>query len=356
MKTSQDVQRSALRRMLFASGGIFLYSALVIICYNLGYILIDSPQFVVLMVTFWCGHAAALLFLFLRYRKHLLVPDITLLHMVWATLYISIIMYHTVEIRPVLMMSYLTIVSFGVFRLQWRGLFGITLFTFSCYAITLFLLQQHRPGHWVPEVEIIVGAAFLLAMFGYSAIGHEFSLIRDRYSDNKQQLQIALDKIEELSTTDSLTGLHNRRHLMKVLDQQKAISNRENTSFILACIDLDDFKKIIDRYGYEVGNEVLCKFSELLKDSIREVDVVARTGGEEFILLLNGIGIETASIVVERIRYAVEVLLFSKLELSVTISVGITEYQAPESIADILERAGKLLHDAKREGCNRIKQ
>jgi diguanylate cyclase (GGDEF)-like protein len=355
MNTSLDVQGNALRRTLLASCGVFLYSVLIIICYNLGYIVIDKEQLIILMTTFWFGHIATVVFVYLRYRKRLTAPSMTLPHMAWAIIYISIIMYHTVEIRPALMMSYLTILPFGAFRLKWRGFFGITLFTLSCYAIALFSLQQNRPGHWIPEVEAIIGLAFLLGMFGYSAIGHEFSLMRDRFYNTKEQLDNALAKIDALAITDELTGLYNRRHLIKVLEQQRAISNREDTSFVLASIDLDNFKLIIDQHGYEVGDEILCEFSELLKDSIREVDAVARYGNEEFVLLLNSVGIETALIVVERIRHRVELYPFSKLDLNVTISVGITQYHAPESVADTLERTGKLLSDAKREGCNRIK-
>ena len=83
---------------------------------------------------------------------------------------------------------------------------------------------------------------------------------------------------------------------------------------------------------------------------------MSRYGGEEFVLLLNGVGIETASIVVERIREAVEVLPFSKFDLNMTISVGITEYKAPETVVETLDRADKLLYVAKREGRNRVVQ
>jgi diguanylate cyclase (GGDEF)-like protein len=356
MDTPFDVQGNALRRTLLASCGVFLYSVLIIICYSFGYIVIDKEQLVILMTTFWLGHIAAVVFVYLRYRKSKLAPSMTLPHMAWAILYISIIMYHTVEIRPALMMSYLTILPFGAFRFKLRGFFGITLFTLSCYAVALFLLQQHRPGHWIPEVEAIIGVSFLLGMLGYSVIGHEFSLMRDRFYNTKKQLDNALAKIDELAITDELTGLYSRRHLLKVLEQQRAVCHREDTSFVLASIDLDDFKLIVEQYGYDVGDEILCQFSELLKDSIREVDAVARYGNEEFVLLLNSVGIETALIVVERIRQTVEVYLFSKLDLNVTISVGITQYHAPESVADTLARTAELLSDAKREGCNRVVQ
>lgn len=356
MQVSLDFQRDTMRRTLLASCGAFLYSLVILVCYNLGYILIESQQMIILLGTFWAGHILTVIYVYQHHRKRTAVTSMTLPHMVWAILFVSIILYHTVEIRSALMMAYLTILPFGAFRLQWRGFFGITLFTISCYALALFLLQQTRPGHWSPEIEGIIGFTFVLAMFGYCAVGHEFSVMRDRLSDSNDRLKRALVKIEELAITDELTGLYNRRHLMNVLEQQRAITNREGSSFVLAFIDLDNFKGINDEYGHGTGDEVLRQFSVLLQDSVREVDLVSRYGGEEFVLLLNGVGIETASIVVERIREAVEVLPFSKFNLNMTISVGITEYKAPEAVAETLERADKLLYVAKREGRNRVVQ
>jgi diguanylate cyclase (GGDEF)-like protein len=356
MQVSLDSQRDTMRRTLLASCGALLYSFVILICYSLGYILIDGQQLIILMSTFWSGHIASIIFVRLRHRKRLIAPSMTLPHMVWAILFVSIILYHTVDIRPALMMAYLTILTFGAFRLHWRGFFGITLFTLACYALALFLLQQTRPGHWLPEIEAIIGVSFLLAMFGYCTVGHEFSVMRERLVDNNEQLRLALAKIEELAITDELTGLYNRRHLLKILEQQRAIANREGSPFVLAFIDLDKFKLINDQYGHGIGDEVLIQFSELLKVSVREIDLVSRYGGEEFVLSLNGVGIETASLVVERIRQAVELLSFSHPDLKMTISVGITEYHAPESITDTLDRADKLLYEAKREGRNRVVQ
>lgn len=356
MEVSLDAQRDTMRRTLLASCGAFLYSLVILISYSLGYILIDSQQLIILICVFWSGHIANIIFVHLRHRKRILAPSMTLPHMVWAIIFVSIILYHTVDVRPALMMAYLTILPFGAFRLQWRGFLGITLFTLSCYALALFLLQQTRPGHWFPEIEAIIGLTFLLAMFGYCTVGHEFSVMRERLSSSNEQLKLALDKIEELAITDELTGLYNRRHLLKVLEQQRAIANREGSPFVLAFIDLDKFKLINDQYGHGIGDAVLREFSELLKDSVREVDLVSRYGGEEFVLLLNGVGIETAAVVFERIRSAVEELRFSEENLAMTISVGITEYQAPEVAKDTLGRADKLLYQAKQGGRNRVVQ
>jgi diguanylate cyclase (GGDEF)-like protein len=356
MQSSLDLQQDTIRRTLIASVGSFLYSLVILICYKLGYVLIDGQQLMIIISVFWVGHIAAVSFVYRQHRKRVLVLDMTLLHMVWAILFVSIVLYHTVDIRPALMMAYLTILPFGAFRLHWRGFFGITLFTLSCYALALFLLQQSRPGHWSPEVEVIIGLTFLLAMLGYCTVGHEFSVMRDRLSDSNDRLKRALVKIEELAITDELTGLYNRRHLMNVLEQQRAITNREGSSFVLAFIDLDNFKRVNDGYGHGTGDDLLRQFSELLQDSVREIDLVSRYGGEEFVLLLSGVEIETATIVVERIREAVEVLPFTQMNLAMTISVGITEYKAPEAVAETLDRADKLLYVAKQFGRNRVVQ
>jgi len=354
MDVSSESQRDTVRRTLLASCGALLYSAVFLFCYWLGYVLIDAANLVILLITFWAGHLATLGLVLARNKQQLKSPSMTLPHMIWAIIFVSISLYHTVEIRPALMMAYLTILPFGAFRLHWRGFFGITLFTFSCYAIALFLLQQSRPGQWSPEVEMIIGLTFLLAMLGYCTLGREFSMLRERLISSNQQLSLALSKIEELAITDELTGLHNRRHLMNVLDKQRAIANREGTPFVLAFIDLDNFKLINDKFGHGIGDKVLKQFSELLQESVREVDLVARYGGEEFVLLLNGLKIETAAIVVERIRDSVEKMKFSDQRLAMTISVGMTEYISLETAEETLDRADKLLYVAKQEGRNRV--
>ncbi len=349
-------QLDTLRRTLLASGGAFLYSLVILVCYFLGYVLIEVEKLVLLFTCFWSGHIASVVFVYRRHRQNINAPSMTLVHMIWAIIFVSITLYHTVEIRSALMMAYLTILPFGAFRLKWRGFFGVTLFTLASYAVALFFIQQTRSGFWSPQVEVIIGVTFLLAMMGYCILGREFSMMRERLTQSNQQLTAALIKIEELAITDELTGIYNRRHLLDRLDKQRAIANREGSSFVLAFIDLDKFKSINDQFGHCIGDDVLRQFSDLLRESIREVDLVARYGGEEFVLLLNGVGIETAAIVVERIRSAVEGLRFSDENLAMTISVGITEYLAPETAKETLERADKLLYKAKQDGRNRVVQ
>jgi diguanylate cyclase (GGDEF)-like protein len=345
-----------LRRTLLASGGAFLYSWVILACYWLDYVLMDVTRLVTLYTCFWSGHLAMLGFVYWRHKKHMSAPSLTLFHMTWGITFVSIVFYHTTEVRSVLMMAYLIILPLGAFRLKWRGFFGITLFTLASYAVVLFLLQQNRSSYWSPQIEAVIGATFLLAIMSYCISGREFGILRERLTNRNQQLNIALKKIKELAITDELTGLYNRRHLFDQLAKQRAIANREGTNLVLGFVNLDKFKSINDQFGLQVGDDVLRRFSGLLQESIREVDLVARYGGEEFVLLFKGVGLETATVAVERIRYAVESLEFSEQALAITISVGITEYRTPETAKDTLERANKLLSQAKQSGCNRVVQ
>ena len=354
MTTSYDLQRDMIRRTLIGSSGAVLYTLVMFYSFRLGYILIDFNLLLSILSLFWCGHLAMVTFVLRGYSRTFEDPSLTLPHMVWAILFVTLMMYHAIEIRAALMMAYLSILPFGAFRLNSRGYIGVTLFTISCYALALFMLQLKRPGYWVPELEVLIGVTFLVAMLGYSLLGREFSRMRERLTDSNQQLTLALKKIEELAITDELTGLYNRRYLMTMLEQQRALANREGTPFVLAFIDLDHFKNVNDEHGHRIGDQVLQQFARLLQESVREVDIVARYGGEEFVLLLNGIGLETAEAVVERIRTLVERMKFSELQLAQTTSIGITQYRDTESSEDIVNRADELLYSAKQDGRNRI--
>lgn len=356
--SQQDFQRSSqldtLRRSVLASLGAILYSLVFTVCFHLGYVQIEAINLLILFLFFWVGHFATLGFVIYRFSRGMPAPSTSLVHMIWAIIFVSILLYHTIEIRASLMMAYLTILSFGAFRIQRRGFFGISLFILASYAITIFLFQLNDADHWSPELEFITGISFLTAMLAFCILGSEFSLLRERLAMSNRELIEALAKIETLEITDDLTGLSNRSHLFDSLDKQRALANRDGNRFVLAFVDVDNFKVFNEQFGNQAGDDVLRQFAELLQESVREVDLAARYNDTTFGLLLNGVGLETAAIVVERIRLIVETMSFSEQNFETTVSVGITEYQAPEAVCDTSERADRLLHKAKKEGCNRV--
>jgi diguanylate cyclase (GGDEF)-like protein len=164
-------------------------------------------------------------------------------------------------------------------------------------------------------------------------------------------------ELHELSITDSLTGLYNRKHLMETLDKEVARSKRHQHDFAVLIIDIDDFKEYNDSYGHLAGDEVLSRLANVFRKSVRDCDYVARYGGEEFILVLPEIGPEDGVKAAERIRKKVvkEKFAGDGKPVQVTVSVGVASY--PEDGDDpqaIIKTADAALYQAKEKGRNRV--
>ncbi|MEE3190273.1 MAG: GGDEF domain-containing protein [Pseudomonadota bacterium] len=194
----------------------------------------------------------------------------------------------------------------------------------------------------------------MTSLLVYAFIGREFFILRKAYGEKNSELRRALARIEELAVTDELTGLNNRRYLLKTLEKQRALSIRQEIPFVVAFIDIDYFKRVNDEYGHRIGDQVLAELAHLLRVSVREIDLAARYGGEEFVLLLSGLNLEAASGVLERIRVSVENHRFSEVDLEQRVSIGGAEYHPDEASEDVLNRADRMLYEAKRLGRNQV--
>lgn len=136
----------------------------------------------------------------------------------------------------------------------------------------------------------------------------------------------------ELSNTDHLTGLFNRRYLMEAMDKELQRAERKNGCLSLILLDIDYFKGVNDTYGHIQGDVVLQKVSQQLQKELRSYDIAARYGGEEFIAVLPDASLKEAAFVAERIRYAIEQLRFSGdiSGISLTASLGVAEFRKLE--------------------------
>jgi len=184
-------------------------------------------------------------------------------------------------------------------------------------------------------------------------------LLRD-LRDRERDLREANARLTELATTDTLTGLRTRRYLEEWLAVE--VARCERFGHDLACLmaDIDDFKRVNDRHGHPVGDQVLTRVAEILRTKLRGFDLAFRYGGEEFLVLLPQAGAEQAKEVAERIRQAVaaEPWAFNHSQDSITISIGVATLRGippgPGRGLDLVERADRALYEAKRAGRNRV--
>ncbi len=168
-------------------------------------------------------------------------------------------------------------------------------------------------------------------------------------------VESAFRQIREVADRDSLTGLANRRYLDRMLAHFLENLNRSGQTFSLIMFDLDHFKQINDTWGHAIGDQALTQFAAVLQTQCRSEDLVARFGGEEFVVLLPGLTLETAILVAERLRKSVVTATPECLgERKLTASFGVTEAVLGEPASQVLSRADTALYRAKSLGRDRI--
>ncbi len=165
-------------------------------------------------------------------------------------------------------------------------------------------------------------------------------------------------RLEILASTDALTGLPNRQAFTGRANKEFSRSNRYSRPLSLIMIDVDHFKSINDQYGHAAGDHVLTNVGRILGDGLRDSDVLARIGGEEFVLLLPDTPMTNAEYVAERMRLGLEVtpIKYQDLELTITASFGVAAISPQDETLDqMLARADQAMYEAKNKGRNQVK-
>ncbi len=194
---------------------------------------------------------------------------------------------------------------------------------------------------------------------GVRALASEAKVATQQLAIHKTNAELeALNvKLQQMATTDELTGLFNRREALRRLDDYWAVASREGRPLACMMLDIDHFKKCNDTYGHDVGDAVLRETSSTLRRHVRAGETVFRIGGEEFVVLCPGSTAEKASKGAERLRAAVEANRIERngQSLGITISVGIGE-RSHQTVGpyDLLKLADEALYEAKRSGRNRV--
>ncbi len=164
-------------------------------------------------------------------------------------------------------------------------------------------------------------------------------------------------KLAELANHDALTNLHNRHYFNQELSKEVAKSRRYKIQLSLLMIDIDHFKKVNDTYGHPVGDQVLKSLADICRTVLRDVDIIVRFGGEEFIVILPSTNISGALLTAERIRAGVEEFDFTyeDTSLKATVSIGATSYDNNDwTDKDLIKAADIALYQAKKNGRNQV--
>ncbi len=347
-------QRLRIQRSLMAAGVFIACCFLQVYAWWMGYMLAEDVKHlsgaIVLNVAFWYAVLRS------GFNQRFADPALTLPQIMCAQTIITGAYAVTGPAHGATMMLLVLVLVFGVFNMSRRASQVASLYTVGLMAVTNVIKSQTDPAIYPVKLEVahfVLTAAIVPTI---SSLAAQLASMRAKLQAQKEELAQAVVRIQELATRDELTGLVNRRHMMSVLNQHKKVMDRSGQApFCVALLDLDHFKRINDTHGHGVGDEVLRVFAHEMTRAMRESDVLARWGGEEFLLMLNdGLPSEAAR-GLERVR---QILAGANLAPSVpglqpTFSAGLTRFDPGEPLDHCIERADRALYDAKAQGRNR---
>ncbi|MCT7630909.1 diguanylate cyclase [Aliarcobacter butzleri] len=217
---------------------------------------------------------------------------------------------------------------------------------------------KNRKYNDVSQIESpILEIALLSASFenmAQSINGYQNSL-EEKVKQRTEELLAKNEELLKLSITDNLTKLYNRVKLDKSLQEEMNRSLRYNTNFSIILLDIDYFKKVNDNFGHQVGDEVLIESAQVLSKNIRNVDILGRWGGEEFLVICPETKIEDAIKVASHIKEAIKLHKFTTYPNTVTMSLGVASFNKDiKNVDNIILNADKALYQAKEEGRDRV--
>ena len=197
-------------------------------------------------------------------------------------------------------------------------------------------------------------ALHIVHLFNLSVVFAMFSYLSSYYL---RMVVTAQRKLREMATTDSLTGLFNRRHMTYLAEKELARFSRSGHPVGFLLLDVDHFKSINDAYGHETGDRVLGFVADVIREELRAQDLIGRWGGEEFLAILPDTDSGKAQASAERIRNAFLVRDWSAItggDAEVTISIGVSELRAGDDLSAAVSRADEALYRGKTGGRNRV--
>jgi diguanylate cyclase len=276
-------------------------------------------------------------------------PSLTLQQMVFAIVAMAAAYVINPPVRGMLLMIVALVLVFAAFTLSPRASRALGWFAVTLLGLVMLAMAAHAPQVFDPTIELIHFAFAAVVLPVISMLAGDLSAMRTRLKVQRTELQAALARIHKLATRDDLTGLINRRHMeeLAALEQRRAM--RSGSLPCLCLVDIDHFKRVNDLHGHAAGDEVLRLFARHAAASMRETDILARWGGEEFLVMLPDTRPDEARTGFERLKRVLsrDEAWGDRVHMRVSFSAGLTAWRAGEPLRDALARADHALYEAK---------
>ncbi len=283
-------------------------------------------------------------------------PALTLPQMVFAIVSLALGYLINAHVRGMLLMVVALVLVFGAFTLPPRHCRALGWFAVAVFGVAMAFGAWCDPLRFEPRIEmyhLVFSAAVLPTL---AILAGQLSQLRIEQQQQKHALRDAMERLKRLATHDDLTGLPNRRHLQDCVSHEVARSRRSGASLCIALIDLDHFKRVNDTLGHAAGDGVLRIFAREARRILRDADVLARWGGEEFLLAMPDTALAEAQTTLDRLRnHLSQASNWTDCPGGrVTFSAGLTLHRDLQPLEEAIQRADLALYAAKRQGRDRV--
>lgn len=250
------------------------------------------------------------------------------------------------------------ILMFGIFGLTTRQMLGVLVYSLVAFGVASGVVAARDEPDYPPVVAAAYVGMVVVVLLSSTFLTTRVQSTREHLRRQKAELAQALEQIRQLATHDDLTGLLNRRAMLDRMQLEQRRSLRSGSPLLIAQLDIDHFKAVNDTHGHAAGDLVLQSFADTVRRNVRDTDVLARWGGEEFVLLLCDTPAADAVTLMERLRQAVQAMQVPVAQggqpITVTVSIGLARHAPADPLAGTLERADQALYAAKAGGRNRV--
>lgn len=249
------------------------------------------------------------------------------------------------------------VMMFGMFGLTPRQMIGVMIYALIMFGLAGGMVEwRSEPGH-SQALSLAYAVMIVVVLLSSTFLTRRVQATRDHLRRQRYELAQAVEQVRKLATHDDLTGLPNRRYLLELMQLEVLRAQRSGLPLLLAQLDIDHFKTVNDTCGHATGDLALQAFARTVRASVRSCDVLARWGGEEFMLLLCNTPPIPARELLERVRQAVAAQRMARPgqpPLQLTVSIGVACLRPGEALEDLLERGDRALYAAKAAGRDQV--